>query len=245
VADSLRELSAGARVLIRESDDPNDRWLYQKQIMVWDKKAAQEQASADELFASISSYQVSNKPELPKHPETIEVDTVIDDMTVYNYRVENPVGAYFENTEEKSSNDAAGSVAAKTAKSNKPNSASTSNPVKSSDEHGIFFLSSSPYSKDNPIPADQDLPGGAFYRIQLGAFSKPVDPDAFGGLSPITAETLSDRGLIRYYVGKFTSYLEAEKALGEVRKKGHSDAYLVSWYNGTKMTVDRVRKLEN
>jgi hypothetical protein len=36
VSDSLKDLATSARIKVKESDDPNDRWVWQKQIMVWD-----------------------------------------------------------------------------------------------------------------------------------------------------------------------------------------------------------------
>ena len=41
------------RIKVRESDDPNDRWVWQKQIMVWEKKAHDEEEFADELYAQM------------------------------------------------------------------------------------------------------------------------------------------------------------------------------------------------
>jgi len=246
VADSLRELSSRARMRIRESDDPNDRWLYQKQIMVWDKKAAAEQDSADQLFASIASYEMKAQPAAPVHPETLEVDTVIEDMTVYRYRQddEEPTNAADGISREADTKDAE-EVTGPAKRSEAEEISAREELVEPKQVTDRFhILATSPYHTDNPIPVDPALPGGAFYRIQLGAFSNPVEPDAFGGISPITAETVPDRGLIRYYAGKFSQYTAAERALTELRNNGHPDAYLVAWYNGTKMSIDRVRKLE-
>ncbi len=108
----------------------------------------------------------------------------------------------------------------------------------------FMILDASPYTVENPIPIDPKLPNGSFYRIQLGAFSQAVAPDAFGGISPITGETLPDRNLTKYYAGKFSKYIDAVASLSEVRSAGFDKAFIVSWFNGTKMSKDKVRKLE-
>ncbi len=50
-ADSVNNLASNARFLIEDSDDPNDRWVWQKQIMLWEKKARDEELMAEELYA--------------------------------------------------------------------------------------------------------------------------------------------------------------------------------------------------
>jgi tetratricopeptide (TPR) repeat protein len=223
-ADSLTELATSARVRIRESSDPNDRWMYQKQIMVWERKAAEEQAAADHLYKQITSYEPAKESERASRdvPEAIEPDTVINEMTVYTYTGTEPSERAVIKEED----------------------AATGDPAPDAPLEPFSVTDHSPYSAANPIPVDPGIPPGAFYRIQLGVFSTPVDPDTFGGISPITAETIPDRGLIRYYAGTFSRYADVERALQQVRAEGFADAFVVSWYNGTKMSADRVRKLE-
>jgi hypothetical protein len=246
--------------------------MYQKQIMVWERNAVEAQDAADQLYERIASYETPSQiPAVASGvPETIEADTVIGDMTVYRYTdpekgpaeedsasetPENPVKGYFGNQ----AKDAPG-VKDQTQKTGdlpvKDDVAITGRfPAVKEQEAGpsagdasllqSFSVSgSSPYSADNPIPVDPVMPGGAFYRIQLGVFSKPVDAGTFGGISPITAETIPDRGLIRYYAGTFNRYEEAEKALQQLQREGYNDSFIVAWYNRTKMSADRVRKLE-
>ena len=104
--------------------------------------------------------------------------------------------------------------------------------------------SNSPYSESNPIPLDEAIPWGVFYRIQLGAFSKEVPPDTFGGLSPISGERIEERGLIKYYAGKFSHYADASMALQQVKTSGYPDAFIVSYYNGENTSLSRARSLE-
>jgi len=110
------------------------------------------------------------------------------------------------------------------------------------DEFGI--LAESPYSVQNPIPIDQTMPDGIVYRIQLGAFSKPVDPVMFHGLKPIVGEQVPASGLIRYYAGTFYSIVSAEKALQKVKETGINEAFIVSFFNGKRISLIRARELE-
>ncbi len=240
VSDSLAELSTSAMIKVRESEDPNDRWLYQKQILVWEKKAGAEQQLADELYAKIADYKPHKKENIP---ESIEKDTVISNITVYRFKEDEnkeAVGSrkdVFENkAETKKLVEKPADIKPEPMK--KPVS-KTNIPL-----NRFKLLDESPYSPDNPIPVDLELPKGSFYRIQIGAFSKTVAPNAFEGLSPITAETIPERNLTKYYVGKFSRYEDAVKARQVVRSSGYETAYIVSWYNGSTMSLEKVRKLE-
>jgi len=208
VSDSLKDLATNARIRVRESDDPNDRWVWQKQIMVWEKRARDEEAMADQLYAKMEQERLtnSNKPAV-NPPETIEVDRVIGDLTVYRYK--------------------------------EPGSTAVFPQIKRFD-----ILSRSPYSMVNPIPMDVALPSGTFYRIQLGAYGVPVEPGAFGGITPITGEHLKDRGLVKYYAGKFSRYEDASSALPRIRSKGYEDAFVVAWYNGNPVSTQKAKQLD-
>jgi len=91
---------------------------------------------------------------------------------------------------------------------------------------------------------DLPIPDGIFYRIQLGAYAQAVEPGTFDGISPITAETLKERGLIKYYAGKFTKYDDASTALSRVRSKGFEDAFVSAWYNGSPISTQKAKQLE-
>ncbi|MCK4746978.1 MAG: SPOR domain-containing protein, partial [Bacteroidales bacterium] len=106
------------------------------------------------------------------------------------------------------------------------------------------ILAASPYTPENPIPMDVALPGGAFYRIQMGAFGKAVETDAFQGISPITGERIPDRDLVKYYAGKFSRYENASTALSKIRSAGYEDAFVVAWYNGSPVSTQRAKQLE-
>jgi len=100
------------------------------------------------------------------------------------------------------------------------------------------------YSDENPIPLKVETGASIVYKIQLGAFSKPVVWDQFGGLSPLTGEYLEDRGITKYYAGLFTSINACRNALEKVRDYGYKDAYIVSYFDGKKVSISRAVEIE-
>ena len=110
-------------------------------------------------------------------------------------------------------------------------------------EFEFAILSKSPYSAANPAPVDDPLPDGVVYKIQLGAFSKPLPANAFKGLSPISGEKL-DSGIVKYYAGFFRRFTDAGDALRKVHQYGFKDAYIVAFYNRKTIHLDRAKQLE-
>ncbi|MEN8229705.1 MAG: hypothetical protein ABFS38_16205 [Bacteroidota bacterium] len=217
VSDSLKDLATEARVRVRESDDPNDRWVWQKQIMLWEKKANDQEEIADELYALVEHERATqSQGSAVNVPETIQVDTVMEDLTVYQFT--------------------------KTV----PKTESESKPDHSNDTRINKFdiLEQSIYSRENPIPMDVTLPGGAFYKIQLGVFGSAVEPNEFGGISPVTGERIVERGLIKYFAGKFSLYEDASTALSLIRSMGYEDAFIVAWYDGSLISTQKAKQLE-
>ena len=62
------------------------------------------------------------------------------------------------------------------------------------------------YSEENPIPVNPKIPDGLIYKVQVGAFRKPIPQDLFKGFAPISAEKVRD-DITRYRVGYFTSIM--------------------------------------
>jgi hypothetical protein len=230
-SDSLKDLADDARRRVRESDDPNDKWVWQKQIMVWEKRARDEETMADFLYSKMEMQKppVASLP-AGNHPETIEVDKVVNDVTVYRYT--KPV------TDREGEPDSSVKSTASQPRV-QPSTVSRQIPINRFD-----ILPQSPYSASNPIPMDVNIPRGTFYRIQLGAFGSMVEPGEFGGLSPITADRLKDRGVIKYYAGKFTRYEDASVVLPRIQSQGYEDAFIVAWYNGIQVSTQKAKQLE-
>ena len=115
--------------------------------------------------------------------------------------------------------------------------------VKNIQESEFAILAKSPYSAANPLPVDNPLPDGVVYKIQLGAFSKPVSANAFKGLTPLSGEKLPN-GVIKYYVGLFRRSVDADDALRKVHEYGFKDAYIVAFYNHKTINPERAKQLE-
>jgi hypothetical protein len=190
--------------------------------VVWEKRARDEEAMADQLYAKMEQERSASKTAPSVNPpETIVVDKVIGDLTVYRFKDPDQGNGGQPET------------------SNVVTAANGSSVTR-----GFEILGQSPYSADNPIPMDVALPSGTLYRIQLGAFGMELEPDAFGGLTPITGEHIKDRGLVKYYAGNFSRYEDASTAIPRVHSIGYEDAFIVAWYNGTPLPTQKAKQLE-
>ncbi len=101
------------------------------------------------------------------------------------------------------------------------------------------------YSESNPIPEkEEQVEEGLNYRIQIGAFNRPVPNETFKGISPILVERPVGSNLLRYVVGIFYSYRTAVAALPTVRALGYNDCFIVAYYNGERIPLYRARQME-
>jgi len=99
------------------------------------------------------------------------------------------------------------------------------------------------YTEANPIPVDVKLPSGLVYRVQVGAFSKPIAQDMYNSFSPISGEKISN-GITRYMAGFFNNISTVEAAQGQVRSIGYEDAFIVAYCDNERITVAEARRLE-
>lgn len=265
-ADSLSILARDSRLKAKQIPDPNQRWELQKDIIEWEKGSRDAQAMADEYYAKLKELESASTPKRT-YPSVIEPDTVISGLTVYRY-TDNSQQPAQDNDMEPSQNNNTLVNPEKKEKMISPIDEMEENKTDNLDriadkqipgEPGwevpapqanpstgsrFLILDKSPYSVNNPIPVDVPLPKGPFYQIQLGVFSQQVNFDNFGGISPVTGETVSGKNMTRYYAGKFDQYQEAVTALDTLKKSGYNDAFIVSWFNGQKMPPARVKELE-
>ncbi|MCX7986051.1 MAG: tetratricopeptide repeat protein [Bacteroidales bacterium] len=109
----------------------------------------------------------------------------------------------------------------------------------------LFSVEEQPiYSAENPIPEQLNFPAGIVYTIQLGVFSKKVNPSYFGGIQPIVAELLDDKKLVKYYAGVFSEFASADSSLQVVRRAGFKEAFIVAYYDNKKIPLSRAQELE-
>lgn len=92
------------------------------------------------------------------------------------------------------------------------------------------------YSSAKPIPINVALPEGLLFKIQIGAFRNAIPQDLFKGITPINGETTAE-GFIRYTAGLFTNFKAADNVKQQIRQLGYSDAFVVAFYNGKRISV--------
>ena len=106
-----------------------------------------------------------------------------------------------------------------------------------------FSSTKSNYYSTNPIPIDPELAPGIIYKVQIGAFSKILKGEVLNGLYPVSGNKLPSN-IYRFCVGEFRTYNEAKEAQKVVRGAGFSDAFLISFYNGKKISVAKAINLQ-
>ncbi len=94
------------------------------------------------------------------------------------------------------------------------------------------------------IEIDPVLPAGLVYRLQIAVFSKPVDPETFKGIAPVSGFSVQGSNVKRYYAGMFRKARDAGKALLAVKQLGFRDAFLTAVMNGEPVSLDRATLLE-
>jgi hypothetical protein len=246
-SDSLSMLAKETRVKVRKMPNPNDRWAWQRQIIEWEKKARDYSEKAAASFAMLEERKKQEELRRNKIPGTIQKEKEISGISVYTYTSAEDRGskAFAETNHAESKPTGPGKQI------DNQNFETKDEPgevIKSAEENKdlsrFLILDQSAYNSNNPFPVNIEIPGGAFYRIQLGVFSETVAYDDFGGISPVTAETIPGKEMTRYYAGKFSDYEAAREALGKVKEYGFTDAFLVSWYDGEKVSINKVIELE-
>ncbi|MEZ4936444.1 MAG: hypothetical protein R2799_02510 [Crocinitomicaceae bacterium] len=107
----------------------------------------------------------------------------------------------------------------------------------------VFRLTNgdSPYSANNPVPT-AGVVEGLVFKVQVGAFSKPIPQNTFARFAPMSTETI--RGNIkRYMVGYFASKNPAFQARDQIRGMGYSDAFVVAYLNGKRISMGEADQL--
>lgn len=92
------------------------------------------------------------------------------------------------------------------------------------------------------ILESEDYPRGLFFRVQVGAFAKPINENVYRDFSPITMENLN-KGLIKYMAGYFTEEAVAVTARDKIRQLGFKDAFIVAYCDGKRIPVYEARRL--
>ncbi|HBS87262.1 MAG: hypothetical protein A2W91_03510 [Bacteroidetes bacterium GWF2_38_335] len=93
------------------------------------------------------------------------------------------------------------------------------------------------------VALNQELPAGIVFKVQIGAFKRELPANTFPGLAPISAEKLANSTFIKYLVGLFQTFEAAGVALTQVKTKGYSDAFIVAYKDGKRISLYEARNM--
>ena len=94
-----------------------------------------------------------------------------------------------------------------------------------------------------PLPVLSASPSGLLYRIQVGAFRKPIAVDKFREFTPVSGEVLQN-GLTCYLAGYFNNKINALTARKSIRNLGYADAFVVAYCDGKRISLFEAAELE-
>lgn len=92
---------------------------------------------------------------------------------------------------------------------------------------GSFF-----YSKYNPKPQVLVHKSGIIFKVQMGLFKDLLPLKLYGKYSPISYDTYKNNPYKRFMLGEYRSYKTAEYVLNQLKEKGITDPFIVSYDNG-------------
>jgi hypothetical protein len=261
-ADSLHRLTIEWRKTAEKMDDPVSRGRLQKKIMQAEDSVRSYQMLADKQWRSLSAQVPADSGYDPPHPYLV-IDTVIKGITVYKYKLSDEFLERLAEIRNTADIQIKGPSLGKTAAEKQipaENRASSGSKVPAGSQagggqdaggqaaggqdEGFRIFDRSPYGPGQPFEWNYTLPGGVFYRIQIGVFSQAVPADQFGGLWPVTTESVPVKELTRYFVGKFIRMDNARSALAKVKALGYSDAFIIGYYNGQRTSFSKLKALE-
>jgi len=95
-----------------------------------------------------------------------------------------------------------------------------------------------------PIPVDVKEPSGLVYRVQIGAFSKPIPQDLFSSFNPVSGEKIANTTITRYMAGYFNGATKAVEAQTQIKGLGYKDAFVIAYCDGKRISLAEARDLE-
>ena len=93
------------------------------------------------------------------------------------------------------------------------------------------------------LPILETNPSGLNFRVQVGAFRRPVREDVYREFTPVSGQQLNN-GLIVYMAGYFNNSNDAVTAQKSIRSIGYSDAFIVSYCNDERLPYWKGKEYE-
>lgn len=93
------------------------------------------------------------------------------------------------------------------------------------------------------IPVGVDVPSGLVYRVQVGAFAKPIKEELFKEFNPVSGEKMNS-GITRYMAGYFNNRASVLDARQQIIALGYTDAFPVAYCDGQRISMQEARRLE-
>lgn len=112
------------------------------------------------------------------------------------------------------------------------------------DGFAINEATPSVYSAENPIPLEVESPKGLVYRVQVGAFARPIPQDLFKEFNPVSGEKIQGTNITRYMAGYFNNSQKVIDAREQIRALGYSDAFVVAYCDGKRVQFGEARRME-
>ncbi len=110
---------------------------------------------------------------------------------------------------------------------------------------GIAFNPSPPSIPElKTIPVGVASPKGLVYRVQVGAFARPIPEDHFKEFAPVSGEKIEHSNITRYMAGYFNNAASVVDARDKIRQIGYNDAFVVAYCDGKRITFGEARRME-
>jgi len=116
-------------------------------------------------------------------------------------------------------------------------------PKKSVEIYSLFSVETD--VGNQKISIDPELPEGLVYRIQIGVFSKPLDPSFFKGINPVSGFRVTGTEATKYFAGMFRRMADASRSLLKLKQMGFRDSFITAVLDGKPVSIERASLLEN
>jgi hypothetical protein len=119
--------------------------------------------------------------------------------------------------------------------------------IEPSGDDAVFEEDSTEIEIEN-VPMEVEPVSKVIYKVQIGAYSKGL-PDyidrLYKRLSVLRRidKYTNERGVVVYTVGELSRFDDAVKLQNQIRQEGVSDAFVVAFLNGKRITLNEAQKL--